>query len=510
MRNNSKKGSAPEKLSLNIGIVGGGRACKFFLGLLQNQPFDYLDIRIAGICDINPDAEGFRLARDMGIYTTDNFEDLFKIEGLDGVIELTGSREVLLELIRTRPKGLSILEHNIGKLLRTLFLKDEALKSAMKEATLDKMAADFLMQQANERISVLSPDFRIVEANEAYLDAVGKSRDEVIGAHCYEITHGISAPCSRSQPGLGCPLLETLRSGESAHVLHEHSFHGNPPTYCDLVTYPLKDQNGEVVRVIEVCRDLTGELASRWEKRIKEMKTNLKKLVQEDRMISLGKLVASSVHEINNPIQGLLTFSGLMQDILNEGDPSAEDLERFKHYLSMMSKELERCGNIVSGLLSFSRQSEMAFKDVDLNEVLEQVLSLTSHKMEIQNIKLSSELYEGPLVLNGDVNQLQQCFLNLIFNAMEAMPEGGELRVTSDLDRSRQTAVIRIEDTGYGIAKEDLGHIFDPFFTTKGEGEGTGLGLSIVYGILKNHGGDIQVQSRLGEGSAFVLSLPVK
>ena len=225
-------------------------------------------------------------------------------------------------------------------------------------------------------------------------------------------------------------------------------------------------------------------------------------------MISLGKLVASSVHEINNPIQGLLTFSHLMQDTLEEGELKQEDSEKFRKYLSIMSSELERCGDIVSGLLSFSRQYETAFRDVDLNDILEQVIALTRHRMELQEIRLNIEMAPHPLIVNGDVNQLQQCFLNLIFNAIEAMPQGGQLDIVSESDRNKAHATLEFRDTGLGIDQENIDHIFDPFFTTKEEFAGTGLGLSIVYGIVKNHGGDIRVESRLGKGSTFVLQFP--
>lgn len=499
----------PDKLSFNLAIVGGGRACKFFLGLLQDEPFNFLDIKIVGVCDIKQEAEGFCLAKEMGIYTTDDFQDLFKIKDLDGVIELTGSREVLLELIRLRPIGIGVLEHNISRVLRNLFLQDQQLKSVEKQILLEKMASNFLMQQANEQISVLNPDFMIVDANEAYLKAFNKSKDEVVGAFCYEITHGLNAPCSASQPGLRCPMLETLRTGESAHVFHEHSLSGDHSIYCDLVTYPLKDQNGEVERIIEISRDLTEDLSSTWERRVNLLKADLKKLVQEDRMISLGKLVASCVHEINNPIQGLLTFSHLMKDILKEGVPGPDELETLQGHLSMMSSELERCGNIISSLLSFSRQSTTGYTDVDLNETLKEVIALTSHKMALQDIYLSTEFSTRPLIIQSDVNQLQQCFLNLIFNAIEAMPQGGQLTMISKLGKTQKKAWIEIQDTGLGIAEEDLGHIFDPFFTTKEEGEGTGLGLSMVYGIVKNHGGNIKVNSQVGKGTSFVLDFPV-
>ena len=184
-------------------------------------------------------------------------------------------------------------------------------------------------------------------------------------------------------------------------------------------------------------------------------------------------------------------------------------MQKFQDHLSLMSSELERCGNIISGLLSFSRQTEIEYKDMDLNEVLEQVITLTHHKIEIQDIHLNVKLFSTPLIINGHLNQLQQCFLNLIFNAIEAMPKGGELSVVSDLDRAHKNAFVEIRDTGCGIPEENLEHIFDPFFTTREEGEGTGMGLSIVYGVVKNHGGNIRVESEAGKGTLSVLSFPI-
>jgi two-component system, NtrC family, sensor kinase len=506
-----KSNASPNKIAhtINLAIVGGGRACKFFLNLLQSESFTYLKINIIGVCDINPEAEGLVLAKELGIYTTDNFKNLFKLKNLDSIIELTGKKDVLLEIIRLRPKGVGVLEHNIGRLMRRLFDVDQRLRSAEEQLVFEKNFSDFLIQQSTAAIVILNTDFEIVETNDPYLKAVSKSKEDVIGGYCYEISHGYRVPCSSSRPDMKCPLVETLRTGRSAHVIHEHPESGGHFKFCNLVTYPLRDQDGEIYQIIEVWRDITEQLSYRWDKRVKELKSDLQKLVQEDRMISLGKLAASCSHEINNPIQGLLTFSDLMQDILAEGKPSPEDLEQFKKHLSFMSKELERCGNIISGLLSFARESPREYKEIDLNEVLEAVLALTRHKMELRNVDLTTRLHPGLLMIQGDERELQQCFLNLIFNAIEAMPGGGQLQIISELDGDKKNVRVEVQDTGHGISEENLEHIFDPFFTTKSEGKGTGLGLSIVYGVTKNHKGSIRVNSKVGEGSSFVLTFPV-
>ena len=363
MKNSQPNKRTPNRIPFNIAIVGGGRACKFFLELLQTDYLKYLDINLLGVCDINPEAEGVKVARAMGIPITDNFKDFFSLKNLDSIIELTNNRDVLLELTRLRPKGVGIMEHNIGRVFRSFFEMDQRVKSAEYRASLQKMFSDFLIQQSDAAIVVLNTDFTIIEANEPYLDIVGKTREEVLGAFCYQVYYGLDTPCSSSRPIMRCPMLETRQSGKTAHVVHE--FHGlkGRTGYGNIVTYPLKNQDGEVFQVIEIIRDITEDISTGWENRIKELKADLNKMVQEDRMISLGKLVASCVHEINNPIQGLLTFSDLMSSILARGDPSPEDLEQFKHFLSLMSNELERCGNIVSGLLSFSREIPLEFTE---------------------------------------------------------------------------------------------------------------------------------------------------
>jgi signal transduction histidine kinase len=175
-----------------------------------------------------------------------------------------------------------------------------------------------------------------------------------------------------------------------------------------------------------------------------------------------------------------------------------------------MHNELERCGQIVSGLLSFSRASKNKTKDIDLKEVLHAVIQLTKHRMELQNIILDLKMSKVPITIRGDVNDLQQCFLNLIFNAIEAMPDGGRLSIELKRIDEQESAHVVVKDTGCGISKKDITQIFDPFFTTKAEGEGTGLGLSIAYGVVKSHEGDLDVTSKMGEGSTFTLSFPLR
>ena len=145
-----------------------------------------------------------------------------------------------------------------------------------------------------------------------------------------------------------------------------------------------------------------------------------------------------------------------------------------------------------------------------VNELVEKCLMLSGHKLRLSNISVESTLQEGLPKIRGDYNQIQQCIINLIFNSIDAMPEGGKLSVTTSYSPSDSSVFIRVTDRGCGISKEDLPHIFEPFFTTKSEGQGLGLGLSMVDGIVERHKGSIDVISEVGKGATFTITLPAK
>ena len=165
--------------------------------------------------------------------------------------------------------------------------------------------------------------------------------------------------------------------------------------------------------------------------------------------------------------------------------------------------------NIVSNLLTFSRKSPPSLGQVDVADLLNRCLLLSRHKLKLSHIDLVSDIADGIPAVAGDYNQLQQCVINLIFNAIDAMPEGGDMVIDAHADPGGGHLVISVEDTGTGIAPEDLPHIFEPFYTTKNEGYGVGLGLSTVYGIMEQHNGRLEVRNRPGAGTVFLLMLPL-
>ena len=237
--------------------------------------------------------------------------------------------------------------------------------------------------------------------------------------------------------------------------------------------------------------------------------SNQARILHQDKMMSMGRLAASVVHEINNPLSGILNYLRLMIRIVNRGPLAEQQREKFKGYLEIVENETDRCSRIVSNLLTFSRKSPVAFENVSVADLIDKCIILSHHKLELQKIGLEINIKPSIPSIEGDLNQLQQCIINLIFNAIDAMPGGGTLTLSAEYDPPEKSVRIIIKDTGNGISEEDLPYIFEPFFTTKDEGYGVGLGLSTVYGIIERHKGIIKAESSPKKGSSFTIKLPV-
>jgi two-component system, NtrC family, sensor kinase len=230
-------------------------------------------------------------------------------------------------------------------------------------------------------------------------------------------------------------------------------------------------------------------------------------------MASLGKLSASVVHEINNPISGILSLVMLMSRMMGDGKLQERDEAQFKEYLHLMETETKRISRIVSNLLAFSRESKMEFGKVRLNQLIAKTLFLNANLLKLHSVKVEEDLAPDLPDVVGSEDRLQQVFVNLVSNAAEAVEAGGGerlLRITTSYVPEKDCVCVTFSDTGVGIPKENLRRLFEPFFSTKKQGKGVGLGLSVAYGIIQEHGGTIQVQSEEGKGTTFAIELPLK
>ncbi|RLB85871.1 MAG: hypothetical protein DRH24_00710 [Deltaproteobacteria bacterium] len=241
-----------------------------------------------------------------------------------------------------------------------------------------------------------------------------------------------------------------------------------------------------------------------------DLKDAQEQIVQTEKLASLGKLAATIAHEINNPLAAVLTYIRLMIKLIDRNRFSRERLEDISRYLATMESEIARCGEIVKNLLAFSRQSKITIKSSSITDIIDRTLFLIAHDLEIKGIQLRKNIDSDLPKVQCDFQQIQQALLNLIYNASDAMLDGGVLTVTVNRKAGAGKFLdVMVSDTGCGITEEDKEKIFDPFFTTKAEGKGVGLGLSVVYGIIIRHNGTIEVESKLGKGSTFKVCLPI-
>jgi two-component system NtrC family sensor kinase len=276
----------------------------------------------------------------------------------------------------------------------------------------------------------------------------------------------------------------------------------------------------ELARSFDVMRDrlrtalaeinqFTQNLETKVEDRTQQLQAAHKKLLQSDRLASLGQLSASVAHEINNPIAGVLNLSMLLQRMLKDDGIPPNRIEEFRKYLTQVTNETTRVGRIVSDLLAFSRRSKPQRALADVNKIVKMTLSLVQHKMKLSGVQVETQLAEDLPAVPCDQSQMQQVALNLLLNAAEATHSKSDRRVVVSTSVDGGYVRLVVADNGEGIPPENLARIFHPFFTTKPEGKGVGLGLAVSYGIIEAHGGDIEVTSKVGEGTTFTVSLPL-
>ena len=256
--------------------------------------------------------------------------------------------------------------------------------------------------------------------------------------------------------------------------------------------------------------EFTQKLETKVAERTRQLNAAHQKLLQSDRLASLGQLAASVAHEINNPISGVLNLGMLMQRMLKADGLPANRLDEFRKYLGQVVGETQRVGRIVSDLLAFSRRSKPRREPADLNQIVRTTLAVVAHKMKLNNVEVETRLAESLPPVPCDPSQMQQVVLNLALNAAEAAQPNGGGRVVVSTEAGDGLVVVKISDDGEGIPPENLAKIFDPFFTTKPEGKGVGLGLAVSFGIVQAHGGEIEVQSKVGEGTTFTITLPLQ
>jgi len=501
--------------AFNIAIVGGGDLCR---EVLEKTSFNHLQDEllapITAVVDSDLKSPGIILARELGLLTFPDYRSLYDSQHhILLIIVLSPEEHIFEDILKTRPPHIRILSRPVFQLFWQM-ISTEARKLRERSEELST-----ILNGIQDFILVITPDLDIIDANESFLQQMGYSREDVIGRKCYEIFQKVNHQCNEKD--IVCPLNEVIRNKRPSQKILTRFDQNGELRYFELNIHPVWESDGKISKFIEISRDITDrlkeetEISERLEQMVEERTRQLKethaKLLHKDKMASLGKLSASVVHEINNPLAGVLNLIMLIKRIVEEGPVRRKEIDQFSQYLSLMETETRRMSRIVSNLLTFSRQSKMEMKNIDLNRLIEKTLFLNANLLKINRVKVEKNLNPDMPEFAGSEDQLQQVFMNLISNAAESIEPkgGGDLKIATDYSTEEGKVTIYFQDTGVEIPPENISKIFEPFFTTKKKGKGVGLGLSTAYGIIQEHGGTIYVTSAAGSGTTFRVNLPL-
>lgn len=360
-------------------------------------------------------------------------------------------------------------------------------------------------------INIVDKDYKIIFMNEAASQRTGKKRQLLLGNKCYAELWKEDSPCKN------CVTGKVFESGKPQQTITLEIEPDGKKFYLEKFAFPVVDKGGKVEYAIEIFRDITerklleedreqqrlelGKRVRELRHAYEELKSIQNQLLQAEKMASIGLLASSLAHELDTP---LTTISGYCE-LLSEDVHDQRLLDRVR----IISEQIMKCQKTIRNLLDFSRKSNCEKKPCDVHHLINNTLVLVEHRLKIHKIKLHKTFDETipPLLVDG--NQIQQVILNLVNNAIDALPQGGDMFVETRLKKETKSVDVVFEDNGTGISGEDQKRVFDPFFTTKEPGKGTGLGLSICNNIISAHHGKITLESRVGNGSRFIISLPI-
>ncbi len=381
------------------------------------------------------------------------------------------------EVASYRGHGFDVLGNELGHAIR--------VKDIEHRLRLERQRLNDILRAMGDNVMILDRELRIVWSGDMDGDMDDEGGERPEAELCHRHCHDYEEACPE------CPAVRAISSGRlEIGEVHITTIRDEKRWY-QVTAAPLEKDSGGVHQVLVLSHDVT-------EKRLLEQQ-----LIWSDKLSSVGELVAGVAHELNNPLAAVLGFSELML--------AGEVPDNIREDLTRVHQEAVRCRKVVQNLLSFARHTPFEKKLVSINDLLDSALELKSYQLRVDNITVHEELSRALPPTVADGQQLQQVFVNLINNAHDAIRSRGEPgTITVRTCHRNDRIVIEVEDTGPGIPAADLRRIFDPFFTTKRTGEGTGLGLSLAYGLIKEHDGDIHVESTPGKGATFTVELPIE
>ena len=474
------------KSKMNVAVIGGGNKCRELLNRFEKHVFKMLQPTVVAVVARGDNETCGTKAEELGLFLTDDLREILLRKDIDLIIDLSGDKSVSEVILQEKGENVHLIDGAGAELLWEFISVDELL-----ENTRDELARTKTLYEASinaffhEDVMLIGRDYRILDINDTLIKKMGITRASALGMHCYELSHDRDKPCDGKEHP--CPLMECLTTGKASRATHVHRDKEDNKRYYSISCYPIFD-NSKAQGAIEISKDITKDIL---------LQT---RLVEQQKLASVGQLAAGVAHEINNPLTTILTTAMLIQEEMVPEDPNYQEL-------ATIANETLRCRKIVTSLLDFARQSKPAKALHDINKIVRDSMALTRKQAIFKDVNFEAVLSEQIPRVNLDKDQIQQCLINLILNGIDATDPGGKIRFISRMVPEKQSLEITVSDTGRGIPERALERVFEPFFTTKENG--TGLGLAITHGLIQQHGGSIEVESKEGEGTTFRIYLPV-
>ncbi|MGB8509599.1 MAG: ATP-binding protein, partial [Pyrinomonadaceae bacterium] len=362
------------------------------------------------------------------------------------------------------------------------------------EAEAQRRFTEAIIDTLPVSLYAIDQSYRVVAWNRnRELGGQGIPRGEALGRNVFEVLS------RQTRATLEDEFARAFETGRIERIEQETILPGGAAKHWLVSKIPMRAEGGEVSHVITLGEDITARVVAS------------RAVARSEKLAAVGRLAAGVVHEINNPLATIAACAEALESRVGEGvyGTTSPDVDDLREYLQLIRSEAFRCKQITNGLLDFSRARAGQHAPVNVSEVVESAARLLLHQRRGPSVRIDVEVSEHLPLVSGDEGQLQQAVIILAENAMDAMPEGGTLRLHArHAELEASGVVVEVSDTGHGIPPEILERIFDPFFTTKEVGRGTGLGLAVCYGIVTEHGGRISVDSTVGRGTTFTIRLP--
>jgi len=360
-----------------------------------------------------------------------------------------------------------------------------------------------IVDNIEDGILIINRDYIIEGFNSAIINLTKRKEKEIIGRPCYEITHNSQSPCSDDFHQ--CPVKYVLEKEGTFRIVHTHIAKNGEERYHEIVATPFRDEKGEL-KIIETIRDVTEKvkIEKRLEGLLKDLENRVeektRELLKSERLAIIGKIAMEMAHEINNPL-------GIIKNYLRISMDRTGDLDINKRNLVIINEEIERIERILREFTTFHQIGVTSKGEpVNINNVINEIINILEDSLLKKGIRIIRDLKEDIPLLSVSSDRIKQVIINIIKNAEESMENGGVLKI--ETDKKGKMVELKISDTGIGIDPNDIKNIFEPYFTKKRE-KGLGIGLFLSYAIIKSYNGNIDVESRLSEGTTFIITLPI-